>query len=510
MARRSHALFNTPTIKIPDTVNRDGYAAYTRPIEEQYAQTLLTNTFGNTYYATERDLVQESTLVNDAMLAKDPDFASKAIVYARTKGFMRTQPIFALAKLAAIPGPYFELIFNKVIRTPNDLSDFFTIMRSLRKGEGGRRIKRVAGKWLTQRLSEYWAVKYGADKSDGYSLADMIKVTHAKGPANPLFDYLLSRKGYVFEPGKLPQVAAFERLKKATTIDEKLEAITAGKLPHEVASTFVGKDAKGWEAIVFQMPIFAMLRNLATMERLGIMKGEVRDHVIKTFTDQATITKSMILPFRFVEAMNHVTDDKVKDALRDALELSFTNVPAIPGRTAFFLDVSGSMHGFLPQASVFACSGMKKAQDGRIILFDTRAHVFGFSMRDSVLTQAQKIRCGGGTDVGAPMRQLLVEKDKVDNIVCITDEQQNTGSAFFKALETYRMKVNGAAKCFVLNVAPYVNTSLIPVDDGKSYMVYGWSDAALRYVGMASQGWGSFVEAIKSGVWDDVQTPQAE
>ena len=33
-------------------VNRDGYPAWERPLEEQYLQTLLTNTLGQTFYAS--------------------------------------------------------------------------------------------------------------------------------------------------------------------------------------------------------------------------------------------------------------------------------------------------------------------------------------------------------------------------------------------------------------------------------------------------------------------------
>jgi hypothetical protein len=45
-------MFATP---VPEIKNRDGYPAYQKPLEEQYLQTLLTNTLGNTYYADQRN-----------------------------------------------------------------------------------------------------------------------------------------------------------------------------------------------------------------------------------------------------------------------------------------------------------------------------------------------------------------------------------------------------------------------------------------------------------------------
>lgn len=502
MARAVAKLFQAPLPSASaDTVNREGYAAFSQPLEEAYLQMLLTNTFGDAFYVTQKELVAEAEKTHTAMLAKDPSFVAKALPYARNRGFMRTQPIYGLVRMANDPAsaPYFEATFNEVIRTPNDLGDFFTILRAQRKGEGGRRVKRVAGNWLMKSLNPYWTVKYGATKQGGYSLRDLFCTLHPKGPKSVLVDYLFDRA-----TGELPeQVAAFERLKKATTDEEKVAAIEAGKLPHEVASSFAGKSPKVWEAIVKHMPVFAMLRNLATMERHGVM-AVVRDHVVATLSNPAVIAKSKILPFRFVEAMKHVNDSRVQDALRDSLDHAFAGVPDIVGRVGILLDTSGSMAQMLQSAAVFAVSAMKKANgNGRLFLFDTAAREMKVSMRDSTMTQAMNVRTSGGTDTSSPVRKLIDEKEKVDVVLMITDEQQNFGTAFCNVMEEYREKVSKNARCFILNVAPYsgsLSGQMAPHDPkGLTHWVYGWSDQALQYIGFASQGWGSFVDAVKSG-----------
>jgi len=502
MARRAAKLFTPPLpSQSADTTNREGYKAFSQPLESAYLQMLLTNTFGSAYYATQKELVAESEKTHTAMLAKDPSFVAKALPYARNRGFMRTQPIYGLVRMAQTPeaAPYFEATFNEVIRTPNDLGDFFTILRAQRKGEGGRRVKRVAGNWLMKQLSPYWTVKYGATKSGGYSLRDLFCTLHPKGEKSVLVDYLFDRA-----KGELPeQVAAFERLKKATTDEEKIAAIEAGRLPHEVASSFAGKSPKVWVAIVKHMPVFAMLRNLATMERHGVMNA-VRDHVVATLSNAEVIAKSKIFPFRFAEAMHHVNDARVKDALRDALDLSFAAVPDIEGRTSIFLDISGSMQSYIQTASVFAISAMKKAKNnGRFLLFNTREQEFAVSMRDSVLTQADRIHANGGTATDAPMRRLFTDRDKMDLIVLIGDEQQNQGSPFVDVLQGYREKIAPNCKCVLLNVAPYsggLSGQLLPHDSrGLNAFCFGWSDQALQFISMFSRGWGSFVEAVRSG-----------
>ena len=41
--------------------------------------------------------------------------------------------------------------------------------------------------------------------------------------------------------------------------------------------------------------------------------------------------------------------------------------------------------------------------------------------------------------------------------------------------------------------------ALVPTTDDKTFYVYGWSDQALSFVSMASQGWGTFVDVVRNG-----------
>jgi 60 kDa SS-A/Ro ribonucleoprotein len=474
-------LFSRKSAQAP-SLNRDGYPAWERPLEEQYLQTLLTNTLGNTFYVSQRELLAESAQLHDAMVARDPAFAATALVYARNRGFMRAQPVFGLAKLASAKTPHLEAAFGDVLLTPNDLADFTTVVKQLRASEGGRRLKRLAGAWLLERLNEYWVMKYGASKDGGYSLRDLFRVYHPRARERlPLVDYLL---GKAADLGALPQLAALERLKKATSDDERVAAISEGRLPHEVVTPFA-RTPQIWAALAPQLPVFALLRHLAALERHGAAEA-ARPSVQAKLQDGRVIAGSKILPFRFVEAERKVKAPWLKDALRDALELSFANVPSIVGRTAVFLDRSGSMGRYVQTAALFAVSLIKKARDGRLLLFDDRLEEQAVSLRDSVLTQAQKVQARGGTDTALPMKQLLAERDAVDNIVLITDEQQNQGCAFVDVLDQYRRKVNAAVRVFILDVAPYRN-ALTP-EDPNIWYVYGWSDQALAFISTVSRG----------------------
>lgn len=497
MANRAVKMFTPKAPKYtPATkVNKGGagYAAWDRPIEEQFLQTLLTNTLSNVYYADATELLKESEAIHDAMLVKDPIFFAKALIFARNEGYMRTQPILGLVKLSGVEPKLFEKVFDKVILTPKDLSDFTTMLSSQRKGQGGRAVKRVAGKWLANSLNEYWIVKYGAEKGDGgYSLKDMLRVFHPKGIKETYAKYILGKEVNLED---MKQIAAFEGLKGAKTVEEKVKFIREGNLPHEVASTFAGKDSKVWGAISF--PMFALLRNLATLERNGAI-DLFKEQIKKNFADPVYVKKSKILPFRFIKAGEKVSNAWVKDALRDAIENSVANLPDFKGSSTILLDISGSMRSFLPQAALFAVSAAKKADESKIYLFDTSVYEFPISMRDSILTQAEKIHTKGGTNIGAAIAHLTRNKIKRDSVILITDEQQNAGSPAFAQIAAYRKNINRDANFFIIDVSPYRSAMTPPEMDKNTFYIYGWSDQVLSFIANVSRGFGGQVATVKN------------
>lgn len=250
---------------------------------------------------------------------------------------------------------------------------------------------------------------------------------------------------------------------------------------------------------------FGKLSHLATLERHGAL-DDIISHVEAIFSNKEIIKKSKILPFRFIEAIKHINNAKAQDALRDALELSFESIPDIHGRTAVLLDCSPSMKykyrndEMMQTAAVFAIAVMKKANNnGSLICFDGKAARYNVSLCDSMLTQADAISkwtTGGATNPSAGLEILLDAKEKVDNLIVITDGEQNRGAPFADVLAKYKATVNAKVKVFIMDVSP--NLDAITPDDSNVTYIYGWSDEALKFISLASNEWGHFVnEALK-------------
>lgn len=480
------------------TRNHHGYPAYTRSREEQYVQTLLTNTLGNTFYAEQSRLMEEAGQLHHEMAQYRPTFMAKALVFARNEGLMRLQPLFGLAVLSGYRLDLFAQIFLQVVKIPSDLADFLTILHSMGRGEGGRAVKRQINRFLAG-VSEYWAIKYNG-RGRGYSLGDVIATAHPKpldAKQQALFRYL---RGHETDLALLPQVDALEKLKSAQSEEEIIHWIHTGRLPYEVVTGATRPTKAVWEALLHQMPAFALLRHLQALTRAGVFEDEQHLAYVKDrLTDREALQKAKILPFRFVKAFYQAKHAVLRDALREAVELTFANLPELGGRTAIFLDISGSMDGdYLKIGSVFALALYKKTEGDTIFwLFDTEVTDALPSRQDSILSQAARIRARGGTDTGAPVQKLRQEGTRVDQLIIITDEQQNSGSPFYEELLRYRSEVNPDVKAFIIDISPYRST-MVPPEDENTFYIYGWSDSVLSYIAQTAKGYASMVEKVEA------------
>lgn len=482
---------------IPTTLNRAVYPAYERDTKEQYLQTLLTNTLGNTLYANNHELLMEATVLHHKISELDPEFMAKALVFARNQGYMRLQPIYGLVVLSKVDPQLFARIFARVIRIPSDLADFLTILESIGRGQGGRAVKRQVALFLNQ-TSEYWALKYNG-RGRGFNLSDAIVTAHPTPvdlKQQALFRYL---RGHDTNLSLIPQIEAMEKLKKVTTDKDRIKQIEKGKLPYEIVTGAITPTPKIWGYLLYQMPVFALLRHLNTLNRHKVLDHtEHLEYVQNRLTDVEALGKAKILPFRFAKAYNEVNHPALRDTLAEAVDLTFDNLPDLPGRTAIFLDISGSMHGeYLQTGSVFAYALYKKTKGTSIFwLFNTDVYDAKPSRRDSIMGQAQHIKAYGGTNTGAPVKHLTHLKKKVDQIIMITDEQQNTGSSFYTELEHYRQKVNKSAKAFIVDIAPY-QTAMTPPTDQKTFYIYGWSDTVLSFISQTVKGFSHMKQKVE-------------
>lgn len=571
MANRVQNIFGATKKELSKIENKDGFPAYTLPLKEQYVQMLMTNTLGNTFYASSDELVNESKTLHDTMVNKDPLFMAKAILYARNNGYMRLQPIMGLVYLITKDAKLGEKVFNSVIKTPNDLKSFVTLLPLVRTGRGlGRAVSRNIKNYLNN-LSEYHVIKYGGtpkpklkcnkcghttvltknivpgsrcsecyrgnlELQTYWGLRDILRAVrptpvddaHAK-----MFRYLVHGFENFSVLDNLYQVKAYETLKYLTErfsnnemtneeyVKDATRLIEIGRLPHEVVTGVVKPSTELWTYIMRQMPLFALLRNLNTLDRHDVFNNpENVSYVAERLVNEEAIRRVMIWPNRIASAYNMFNGSSViKDALRDMADISLGNVPNIAGKNIVFLDVSESMtREYKMHGAMLGLAVLKFSSDSAFWCFGSRLHYPDISLRKSILTNMDRLTGihGGGTSTGHCLRHLLgntkyshiydrsVNESRyntspqfVDNIIIFTDEQQNSGAPVIKLFREYKKSVNPNVKMFIINVAPY-ETHIAPKEEVGIYHIFGWSDEVLRYISSVINGFDGQVESVEN------------
>jgi 60 kDa SS-A/Ro ribonucleoprotein len=252
-------------------------------------------------------------------------------------------------------------------------------------------------------------------------------------------------------------------------------------------------------------------------------KEENVRYAVERLTNARAIERSRVLPFRFFDAWRAYSakcespDSRIADAIRQALELSFQNMPSLGGRkVAIGTDVSGSMSGpisdksstrFIDIAGIFTGALLRRIE-GRVIPlpFAYQVHAdCGLSGRDEILTTAEKVTQlgGGGTAIGAPVEYLLQRKLAVDVFIGITDQEdwaygagRACSGSFLELWRRYRKEVAPSARAYLVTIAPY-RDAVAPAGEKAVRFIYGWSGSVLKYIALDLESGESQMKVIE-------------
>jgi 60 kDa SS-A/Ro ribonucleoprotein len=348
---------------------------------------LILGAEGGTYYASEQKLVLANARGVAACLDEDGLRAVAMIVAISEAGRAPKQSpaIFALAMACAHPHDVTRTAalaaLPRVCRTGAQLFEFLTTVQELRGW--GRSLRKAVCRWYMAKTPDalaYQVVKYR--QRAGFSHRDALRLAGgAVGPRSLEQDAVLrylttGTNGFgaraVVRSGKtthydaipieaLPRlVLAFEELQGETDEARAAQLITDHGLTHEMVPTTLHGSPLVWGALLEQMPMTAMLRNLGRLTTLGVLaQGSAGTRlVVSRLHDVTRLAKARVHPLSVLVALNTyrmghgVRGGKqwkpvpqVVAALESAFDLTFGVIPATGARTLFALDVSGSMGG---------------------------------------------------------------------------------------------------------------------------------------------------------------------
>ena len=519
--------------------NAGGYAF---PVDDwsRLDRFLILGAEGGTYYVGQRELtIRNAEAVRRCIQEDGLRVVEKIIEISDAGRAPKNEPaLFALAMCAS--SDFADVStrkmalesLSKVARIGTHLFHFAEYAKSFRGW--GRALSSAVAHWYNDRTPQslaYQVLKY--QSRDGWSHRDLLRLSHPK-PATDLHDHIFSwicdkyeEDGYPKRPelygdpsyerdvpDELAQIWAYELLKANPTEKHAVDLIQKYRLTREMIPTELLNSAEVWEALLSDMPMHAMVRNLGKMTSIGLLSpmSKAAGHVVGQLRNEERVIKSRLHPLSVLVAMRiyaqgtgvrgSLTWDAnadIVDALDDCFYLSFGNVNQIGQKIMLALDVSGSMGwtnvAGMPITPREASAAMalvtaRTETQRQIMAFCHELVPLSISPRqrlDDVMRGISNLDFGG-TDCALPMLYAIENKIGVDLFIVLTDNETWAGSIHpVQALQEYRQRSGIGAKLVVVGMTSS-EFSIADPNDGGMIDVAGFDTATPNLIADFAKG----------------------
>ncbi len=525
-----------PVTTTGTTTTYEGGAGFTRDALSDLVLLAVVNMVGEeTFYESGEDRDSRfATLCREAALT-DPANYLAFLRWLRSEANMRSASLVAAAEgtkarldAGADPFPYPftnnsqadrieqrlsgpRAFVDAALQRPDEPGEFVAYWQAHYGRNLPQPVKRGVADAVARLYSERSLLKYDTE-THAVRFGDVLDLVHpaAKAPwQGDLFTYALHRRPR--KTGKYPDqvpegltTVAANRLFRAG-VDRHPEwlydadRLRAAGLTWEDAVSLSGQVSadkrKVWEAMIPNMGIMALLRNLRNFDEAGVSDDAARI-VISRLQDPEQIAKSRQFPYRFLSAYRAAPSLRWGYPLEKALDASLANLPRFTGRTAVFVDTSASMRGNVSGRSdiqhvdVAALTGVAitHRSDGPVDLigFADGAFKYNVDKGGSVLKDVQGFcsnvgRVGHGTNTVAAVQSVYNGHDRV---VIVHDGQYGN---FGYAWPTLSKVIPANVPLFSIDTSGY-GKSAIDTSQPNRYEVGGFSDKLFTIIAMLDSG----------------------
>ncbi len=256
------------------------------------------------------------------------------------------------------------------------------------------------------------------------------------------------------EPPAGSKLAGLKELARAETADEQAKLIAAHDVPFRVAVGLVkSMTPKVLAALVGRMSPQEVINNLNLLKKHGAFEDADAKQLVEKKLEAAK-TATRVSAFKAEKALETVpVSAEVRQKLEAVADAQVKSRGRIARPTALLIDKSGSMSEAIEIGKrLGALLAAVADRDLFVYAFDTIAYPVEaagpeLSAWERALTG---ITAGGGTSVGCAVEQLRKKKQFVEQLVIVTDEEENTEPKFVPALKKYREELKAdPTVCFV-------------------------------------------------------------
>ena len=536
------------SIPLPGQVaNHAGGHAWAIDLWTRLRGVLILGYEGGSYYVSQPALTRQNALAVEQAVREDGLRAVDEIVEISREGRApKNGPaLYALALAAGVGDDATRkaalAALPQVARAGTHLFLFASFVEGFRGW--GRSLRRAVGAWYAAQSPDalaYQAVKYR--QREGVTHRDLLRLAHPAarvGSGNPtlavsdeharLFEWIV-RGGTADGLPRL--VEGFVKAQAASTARESAELVREYGLPREALRPEHLASPEVWTALLDGMPMTALVRNLATMTRVGVIApgSDGTARAVAQLGTPERIRAARVHPIALLAALRTYASGRgvrgrgewtpvreLVDALDAAFYTAFGNVEPAGTRLLLALDVSGSMAagdvagvpGLSPRDASAALALVTAATETQFEIVGFHAGRGGWKsggkrpgwspdgLTPLAISPRQRLDDAveavsdlpfGGTDCALPMLYATAKQRLVDTFVIYTDSETWAGDVHpAQALRAYRQASGIDARLVVVGMVSNGFSIADPADQGMLDVV-GFDTATPQLISDFARG----------------------
>ena len=476
--------FNQTVVKsTTKTTNLAGGEAYKASNELALVSLLLTSFVSNQFYRNADQSLDDLKKYIKTMNNKE--FIAKSAIFARDEFGMRSITHALAGELASeLTGKEWgKNFYEKVVSRVDDMTEIMSYYLNNKTDKKHPKFPNSLKKGFAKAFDKFDGYQLGKYRGENkeVKLVDVVNLVHPV-PTERNKEALNSLVN-----GALKNTKTWESmLSMAGQVAQDEEDLS--KLKSDAWSDLIGSKRLG---------LMATLRNL---RNILTQSPDMIPSVCEILTNENSIIKSRVLPFRFNTAYEEVSklgnDKNVRDllqAISKALDISSINVPKFED-TLFVIDVSGSMSGKPSEiASLFAAM-FAKVNNCDVMTFANNANYVGYNPNDSILTIKNSFKFTGG---GTNFKSIFTTANKSYKKIIITSDMQGFlgHTTPVKEFNEYKKKFNCNPYVYSWDLQGY---STLQFPEDKIFCLSGFSDKVFQIMSLLEEDKNALYNRINS------------
>ena len=490
-------------IPAPDTVNIQGFEAYSIDNWLRLISILNTSKLEPQFYRTENETAKELKSLIDVCGKEDPYFVAQCIVYSRCKGEgMRSINQLAATFLAKYMSgkdwaKRFFSLWNKkeqkggMIFRADDMREIMECFMVLNNKKITNSMKK-GFKSALEGMDAYTLLKYKS------SIMDVINLVHPDpSKSKALVDYM-DKKVSAFEAiiKGYPVSADTWEVAQSDAGQIVAQAVRDGKLSEDEAEVALKEQmSENWKGLLMEnkLGILAAVRNIRNI-LTNNPDNETIDALAQLVSNPELIRQGKVMPYHLdlanevlISEFDDANSRKVSKALLKGYELALPNLADIlKGNNLVIIDMSGSMSNIVkdPNRKTYYISSsldkatligmtIAKATNADVIRFGGVAEYVNYNPNSDVFSLSKQVRKEMGmTDLFSAWVLAKKSGKKYDRVFILSDNECNVGSSY----KGYASYVRGVGDPYVysIDLASYGTTSLVG-PKVRYYFGFGYS-----------------------------------